>query len=228
MFSHEADARHAHGPPHEAPPDLQPHPTTATQAPTSHPNRQPPPNRRARTTWTSCSPTRPTLSRWWTRGRRSGRPSASGSSRWVCGGVCVGSITSESAMDPSDGPKLSANGRESEAKQTCRNRNANADDREQTANTSTQHKRAEEDPTRLGGSSRKTPATRAASPPRACTGRSPRARATERQIVCGKTSYAASKHYTGESDGAGPRLSTSGSSRCVGLGVLGGEGGGGG
>jgi hypothetical protein len=29
----------------------------------------------------------------------------------VC--VCVGSITSESAMDPSDGPKLSANGRQS-------------------------------------------------------------------------------------------------------------------
>ncbi len=37
--------------------------------------------------------------------------------RQASGCVCVGSITSESAMDPSDGPKLSANGREIESKQ---------------------------------------------------------------------------------------------------------------
>ncbi len=91
----------------------------------------------------------------------------------------VGSITSESAMDPSDGPKLPANGREIESKQNVSEPELHH--RKPRANSKHKHtaQTGRTNPIRLGSSSRKTPATRAASPPRACAGRSPRARATK-------------------------------------------------
>jgi hypothetical protein len=64
------------------------------------------------------------------------------------------------------GPSSPRMGGKSKRSKTCQNRNSTTESREQTANTSTQHKRAKQtNPIRLGSSSRKTPAARAVCKP---------------------------------------------------------------